>query len=162
MKVFLDTNVIFEYFTIREEYEVVKALFQLLHKMDMALYMSVGSFYTMVFLIDKVLRKESGLKGEIRLQALRDIMERILRTVSVAEHDNDTLLEALNDRRFKDIEDSCQYELAQKTGCQVLITFNIEDFPISEDSPVTIVTPQEFLLKILYSCKEAGEKGRLI
>ena len=83
MKVFLDTNVILEYFTIREEYEVVK-----------------------------------------------------------------TLLEALNDRRFKDIEDSCQYELAQKTGCQVLITFNIEDFPISEDSPVTIVTPQEFLLKI--------------
>ena len=31
MKIFLDTNVILEYFTIREEYETVQQLFERLH-----------------------------------------------------------------------------------------------------------------------------------
>jgi len=49
MKVFLDTNVILEYFTVREEYVTAQRLFERLHRDGDDLYMSVGSFYTIVF-----------------------------------------------------------------------------------------------------------------
>ena len=145
MKVFLDTNVILEYFTVREEYVTAQRLFERLHRDGDDLYMSVGSFYTIVFLTDKVLRKETSLRGESRVKALRDIMERILRTVAVAEHDGDSLLRGVMNAQFKDIEDGCQYELAQKVGCNVLVTFNTSDYPLGEDVPVRVVTPLTFL-----------------
>ena len=34
------------------------------------MYMSVGSFYTMLFLIDKHLRKELGVTGDVRIATL--------------------------------------------------------------------------------------------
>ena len=145
MKVFLDTNVILEYFTVREEYVTVQRLFERLHRDGDDLYMSVGSFYTIVFLTDKVLRKETSLRGASRVKALRDIMERILRTVAVAEHDGESLLRGVMNIQFKDIEDGCQYELAKKTDCDVLVTFNTSDFPLGEDTPVRVVTPLAFL-----------------
>ena len=107
--------------------------------------MSVGSFYTMVFLIDKYLRKELELLGEERISALRQIMTKILQTIRVAEHDNESLLRGVNNIQFKDVEDSCQYELAQKVGCEILLTFNISDFPTGNESPVQVLTPQQYL-----------------
>ena len=145
MKVFLDTNVILEYFTVREEYVTAQRLFERLHRDGDDLYMSVGSFYTIVFLTDKVLRKETSLRGDSRVKALRDIMERILRTVAVAEHDGESLLRGVMNAQFKDIEDGCQYELAQKVGCNVLVTFNTSDYSLGEDVPVRVVTPLTFL-----------------
>ena len=145
MKIFLDTNVILEYFTIREEYETVQQLFERLHSRQDKLYMSVGSFYTMIFVVDKVLKKDTNLRGEIRIQALRNIMERILMTINVAEHDSESLLRGIMDERFKDIEDGCQYELAQKVGCNMLITFNTDDFNIDNNSTVRVLTPRDWL-----------------
>jgi len=149
MRIFLDTNVILEYFTIRERFETVKKLFDCLHKRHDTLFMSVGGFYTMIFIIDKVLKKEVGLRGDTRLRALRDIMERILRTISVAEHDSASLLQGISDTRFKDIEDGCQYELARKTSCESLITFNIDDFDLNENATVQVYHPDEFIEKVI-------------
>lgn len=145
MKVFLDTNVILEYFTVREEFVTVQRLFERFHRDGDDLFMSVGSFYTIVFLTDKVLRKETSLRGVSRINALRNIMERILRTVAVAEHDGDSLLKGVMNTQFKDIEDGCQYELAKKTDCDVLVTFNTSDFPLGDDTPVRVLTPLAFL-----------------
>ncbi len=145
MKIFLDTNVILEYFSMREEYEITQRLFNLLHKRHDELLMSVGGFYTMIFVIDKMLKKDTNLTGESRIQALRDIMERILSTISVAEHDSESLLRGIKDTRFKDIEDACQYELAQKAGCDYLITFNASDFILPDNALVRVASPQDFL-----------------
>lgn len=145
MKIFLDTNVILEYFTVREDYLITQRLFERFHRNEDDLFMSVGSFYTMVFLIDKVLRKETSLRGESRVNALRDILGRVLRTISVAEHDGESLLRGVMNAQFKDIEDGCQFELAQKAGCEILITFNVSDYPSVEDVPVRVVTPFGFL-----------------
>ena len=145
MKVFLDTNVILEYFTVREDYLITQRLFERFHRNGDDLFMSVGSFYTIVFLIDKVLRKETSFRGESRVNALRDILGRVLRTISVTEHDGESLLRGVMNSQFKDIEDGCQYELAQKGGCEILITFNVSDYPSIEDAPVKVVTPYAFL-----------------
>ena len=37
------------------------------------------------------------------------------------------------------------FELAQKAGCEILITFNVSDYPSVENIPVRVVTPLGFL-----------------
>ena len=44
MKVFIDTNVILEYFMHREEYEVAEKLLKELRSRHVQMFMSVGAF----------------------------------------------------------------------------------------------------------------------
>ena len=144
-KIFLDINVILEFFLNREEGKTAEQLFAKLGEQKHVPYMTVGSFYTMIFLVDKFLRKERGLQGEVRLQVLRELMSDILRVITVAGHDNQSLLQGIEDVHYKDIEDSCQYQAAKKAGCELLITFNDTDFPVAEDSAPRVMTPDAFL-----------------
>lgn len=145
MKVFLDTNVILEFFLDREDGKTAGRLFALLQEQRHSLYMTVGSFYTMIFLVDKYLRKERGLQGEVRLQVLRELMSDILRVIKVAGHNNASLLRGISDVEYKDIEDSCQFQAAQKAGCEVLLTFNDIDYRVAEGIVPCVMTPQGFL-----------------
>ena len=145
MKVFLDTNVILEYFLDREDGKTAGQLFALLQEQKHSLFMTVGSFYTMIFLVDKYLRKERELQGEMRLLVLRKLMSDILRVIKVAGHNKSSLLRSISDIQFKDIEDSCQYQAAQRAGCEVLITFNVIDYHVAEGAVPCVMTPQEFL-----------------
>ena len=129
MRIFLDTNVILENFLAREDFKTAHNLFRAMQGQNHELFMSVGSFYTMIFLVDKYLRKVFGLIGDERVKMLRQIMSNILQTVSVAEHDNESLLRGIKNEAFKDVEDGCQYELAMKAGCTLLLTFNSHDYP---------------------------------
>jgi predicted nucleic acid-binding protein len=145
MKVFIDTNIVLEYFMHREKYEVAEKLLKELHKRDAQMLMSVGAFYTIHFIILKYLHKEQGLVGEECLQSLRIILNKILQIFDIAEHDKNSLLQGVSDERYKDIEDSCQYQVAQKVGCEALISFNISDYKESADGQVKIYTPQQFI-----------------
>lgn len=107
--------------------------------------MSVGSFYTMIFLVDKYLRKEMRFSGDVRIVALRQIMSNILKTVQVAEHDNESLLQGVLNQDFLDIEDGCQFELAGKVACDYLLTFNTKDYPVASNCLPRVLTPQAFL-----------------
>ena len=146
MRIFLDTNVILENFLAREDYSTAHALFQTLQGQKHDLCMSVGSFYTMIYLVDKYLRKVIGLTGDNRVTMLRKMMSNILQTVSVAEHDNESLLRGIRNEAIKDVEDGCQYELALKAGCALLLTFNSHDFPSGGN--VTVLTPAEYLEQV--------------
>lgn len=145
MKIFVDTNVILENFLQRENYYVTYRLFDLLKKQEHVLIMSSGSFYTMVFLVDKYLKRERGMSGEVRLMALRQIMSGILKDIRVAAHDNESLLCGLSNPQFKDIEDGCQYELAKKAACELLLTFNTSDYPTNTELGVKVLSPSEYL-----------------
>ena len=145
MNIFIDTNVILENFIIREDFNTAHLLFQRLQQEKHPLYMSVGSFYTMVFLVDKYLKRERGMSGEVRLMALRQIMSGILKDIRVAEHDNESLLCGLNNPQFKDIEDGCQYELAKKAACELLLTFNTSDYPTNTELGVMVLSPSEYI-----------------
>lgn len=145
MKIFVDTNVILEKFLVRESFLVANRLFKLLRQQNHELLMSAGSFYTMIFLVDKYLRKELRIFGDDRIIMLRSIMSDILQTFQVAEHDKDSLLQGIGNNHFKDIEDGCQYELAVKTRCSYLLTFNMSDFPVDAETPIKVLTPMEFI-----------------
>ena len=145
MRIFLDTNVILENFLVREDFKTAHNLFHAMQGQKHELFMSVGSFYTMMFLVDKYLRKVIGLIGDDRVKMLRQIMSNILQTVSVAEHDKESLLRGIKNETFKDVEDGCQYELAKKAGCTLLLTFNSHDFPSDTKGNVKVMTPAEYL-----------------
>lgn len=145
MKVFVDTNVILEYFMHREEYDIAETLFRNSRRDGTQMVLSVGAFYTMHYIILKYLRKEQHLFGNECLLNLRTIMKQILKIFDVAEHDKESLLRGVSDISFSDLEDSCQYRVAEKMGCPYLITFNVKDYPVESDSSVKVLTPQQFL-----------------
>lgn len=140
MKVLVDTNVILDYVLQREHYaEAKQAIVQGIAAKDYFL-MSVGGFYTMLFIVDKYFRKDLQQSRQAAIEQTRDVMRKVLSLFTVAEHDNETLLNGINDVSYNDIEDSCQYQLALKHGCEKLLTFNISDFPFSSSKGVEIVT----------------------
>ena len=145
MKVFVETNVILEYFMHREKFEEAEKLLKELHNRNAQMFMSVGAFYTIHFIILKYLHKEQGLIGEECLHNLRIILNKILQMFDIAEHDKNSLIRGVSDKEYKDIEDSCQYQVAQKLGCEALVSFNISDFPKSTNGQVKIYTPQQFI-----------------
>ena len=150
MNILIDTNVILENFLQRERYDVTHRLFGNIRKQGHAMFISTGSFYTMVFLVDKYLKRECGMTGEMRLVTLRQLMLGILNDFDVAGHDKASLIRSVNNTTFKDIEDGCQFEAAKNADCKLLLTFNISDYPTNVNSSVTVLSPEEYL----DSCKE--------
>lgn len=145
MNIFLDTNVILESTLRREGYEVTRALYERIRHQDGRMFISGGSFYSMIYVVDNFLRKHCRLIGDERINTLRVIMTNILYDLNVIGSDKDDLLQSINDVKFKDIEDSCQYQTAVKAGCDFLITFNIGDYPVDDDAVVRVLTPQQYL-----------------
>lgn len=144
MKVFLDTNIIIEYLIQRERTNLVKQVVNRLVEGDHALYMSVGGFYTLLYVIDKHLNKELGIEKKTRVAFLRNMAQELLKEYHIAEHDNESLMRSINDLRFDDLEDSCQLQVAVSSGCQYLLTFNSKDYPTSGNQ-IEVMTPQQFL-----------------
>lgn len=145
MKVLVDSNVILEVILQREQVDVAKRSLSLLSVGKHEAYLTVGGFYGMLYTVDNYLRKVMELKKPNRIDALRSIMKQVLNKFQVAEHDHDSLLRSIDDKAFFDLEDSCQYQAALKEGCTLLVTFNKNDFNVSDDAPIKVMTPQEFL-----------------
>ena len=103
------------------------------------LMMSVGGFYTMIFVIEKYFRKEMLKDRQEARQLTRNIMRKALKVFNVAEHDAESLLNGIDDTAFIDIEDSCQYQLAKKYGCERLLTFNTSDYPTTVCTDVKVI-----------------------
>lgn len=145
MKVFIDTNVILEYVLQREHYTEAKKVIAHCITAGYTMMISAGGFYTMIFIVDKFFRKEL-LKGREEARELtRVIMRKILDVFSVAEHNGESLILGIDDRTFCDLEDSCQYQLAQKEGCKLLLTFNLSDYPVEQATTLSVMTPQMFI-----------------
>ena len=144
MRVFFDTNVVIEYLIQRERLDVVKRVVNQLHDGSHVLYMSVGGFYTILYVIDKYLNKELHIEKKTRVAFLRNMAQELLTEYHVAEHDNESLLRSINDLRFTDLEDSCQLQAAVSAGCQYLLTFNSKDYPTT-DNLIDVMTPEQFL-----------------
>lgn len=139
MRVLVDTNVILDYVLQREHYaEAKQAIAQGVAAKD-TLLMSVGGFYTMLYVVDKYFRKDLQQSRQAAVEQTRDVMRKVLSLFTVVEHDNGTLLKGIDDVTYHDIEDSCQYQLALKHGCEKLLTFNAGDYPSDSSDGVEVV-----------------------
>ena len=150
-KVFIDTNVILDYILQREHCAEAKAVIRHFITTQTEMLMSVGGFYTMLYIIEKYLRKELHLDTANRTATLRTLLTQILQTFKVAEHDNNSLIQGINTPLYTDLEDSCQYQLAKKTGCELLVTFNDKHFPQTEVAIPKVISPQQFIEDFIQS-----------
>lgn len=144
MKVFLDTNVVLEYLMRREQSDAVEKSIDSLKSAGDDMYISVGGFYSILYVLDNFLRKELEIKNPDRIAAIRVIAGQLLEELHVAEHDNSSLLNGINDELFVDLEDSCQYQAALKAQCKYFLTFNLRHYPI-ESNDIRVLTPNDFV-----------------
>lgn len=142
MKVFVDTNVILDFLFDRDSTQATSTLFEKIENRNLDAYISIGSIYTITYLLEKCFKK-NGLDKESRLSKVRECLKLLLANFRIVPISNRELVEALDNISFDDIEDSFQYQIAVISKCEAFLTQNIKDFP--DNGEIKILTPQEFL-----------------
>lgn len=149
-KVFIDTNVILDHILQREHGAEAKAVVAWLTEKGVQMLMSVDGFYTIHYIIDKYLRQELLLDKTNRIESLRTLLTVILQTFIVAEHDNASLLDGICNPQFSDLEDACQYQLAQRSDCDLFVTLDSKHYPQAENT-LPVITPHQFIETYIYN-----------
>lgn len=148
MKVFYDTNIILEFLLKRKEGDKVRDILLWSHENHVEKFLSSGSFYTLTYLIEKYLKNQGIQDTQNRRHELTCILSGLLQEYKIIGETD--WGKALSDVRFSDLEDSYQYQTAVNAGCNVLLTLNIRDFKQITDSPISIMTPEEFVNKYIH------------
>lgn len=148
MKIFLDTNIFLEYIEERQEVNSVEKILKAIADGEHEGVLSQGSFYTLAFLLERVL-KEKGIHKPFQTEQLRGLMADIQATVQIVGVSHEHLSDALRDTAFTDLEDSFQYRCALEHECDILITINIKDYRYADQSRLQILTPTTFVNKYL-------------
>lgn len=148
MKLFVDTNIFIEYFEKRLQFDSVRLLFNALEDGIHTGYISVGSFYTIAYIVDQGFKRK-GLNKSERIDLVRSVLLQILNLTTVVELNNETLRNSLNNLSFTDLEDGFQYQAALNGECDMLVTLNTKDFKGANPSLIKVVTPQQFVEKYL-------------
>lgn len=91
MNVFLDTNVVMDFLAARGDTTNVRKIFRALDEGLFCAYISVGSFYTITYLLELFL-KGKGISNPERLHMQRDVLESILARMEISIHSKTDLL----------------------------------------------------------------------
>jgi len=131
--VFIDTNVVLDFFLDREPFaDPAATIFSLAVDKDIKAYVSPLTFSDSYYILRKYAAHEKVIK---KLTLLSSI-------VSISKMTRETVLKAL-DSKFKDFEDAMQYYSAEDyDGIDVIITRNPKDF---KHSNLATMTPDGFL-----------------
>jgi predicted nucleic acid-binding protein len=135
MKLFWDTNIMFDFLGERDPFYISAAkIATLADKREVTVVASALSYATISYLLAKY---ESIEKIKDKLRKFNVISE-------ICELDEVIIEKGLNSN-FLDFEDSLQYYSALRTECDIIITRNGKDF---KKSQIPIMTPDEFLKSI--------------
>lgn len=148
MKIFLDTNVILEYLEARSEYLYVKRIFDDIEDAKHEAYISTGSVYTLTYLILSALKRNQIYRPEQIIES-RKILNNITHLIHVIDLKHESIVAAINDEQFSDLEDSYQYRCALEHDCNVLITINTKDYKYTTNNAIRIVSPKQFVESFL-------------
>lgn len=143
MRVYLDTNIVMEYFGHRKLFDSVSAILKASEQKVLEAYISTNSLDTIIYLLGLQL-KDSGIHEPTKRQKITNMLKSILIHLDVVSISKDKLINALNDSRFKDIEDSIQYHCAEENDSDYLITINIKHFKDTNDK-LKIISPTDFV-----------------
>lgn len=148
MKIFLDTNIFLEYLELRKDFSWVSKIFDSIEDQKFDAYMSLGSFYTISYYVERGL-KSLGIHRPELTEQVREGLKNILSLARVISISNEELEHALNNQDILDVEDAFQYQCALSQGCQIIITLNYKDFKNVSNNDIEIITPFDFVKKYL-------------
>lgn len=137
MVVLVDTNVLLNYITNREDQYLTESI-EIVRLCALEKITGYIAFHTLSTLW-YVLRKKSDRE---RRNDLRNICTIFL----IASASQEEILDAIERDSFKDFEDCLQDKCAKEVGAEYIITVNKKDFINSE---IEAVNPAEFLEKII-------------
>lgn len=144
MRIFFDTCTVVDYLCNRTNAQIVEGILTLAREREWKCYISVGSFYTLTYLIELHLKKSRYQVKEERIQKLREILDKILSEFCISDIFAYDLVSAIHDSSFSDLEDSYQYRAALAAGCDFLITINMRDFKDANEENIKILEPSDF------------------
>ena len=132
MNVFLDTNIVIDFYDKRWEFYYPAAIiFDLAHKNKITIFVSAITFVNAFFLLRKSYSHEELYKSMRELSTLCEI----------TRVDSAIIRKCLEEER-KDFEDGVQYESALIKDVDVVVTRNVKDFL---DFANNVQTPTDFL-----------------
>lgn len=135
MKVLIDTNVLLDFYCIRENfYQDAANIFDLACNGKIEIWVSPISFVNFFYITRK------SYTVEQRFEILRGLMQ----ICNIASTDKFVLSEALSNI-VPDFEDMVQYYSARLVSADCIITRNTKDFATVTN--IAVMTPSEFLAK---------------
>ena len=135
MKVLVDTNVIINYLTCRED----KYSEESRQVMDMCTEHKIEGYVAFHSL--SIIWYTSGRMKETE-ETRREWLERVCKILKTASAEHNAIVEAVHNVEFRDFEDNLQDCCAVSVGADYIITVNTKDF---EHSKVKAVTPDELV-----------------
>lgn len=132
-KIFLDSDVVLDYFTNRDPYvNAASELFELNLKGEIVLYLSAVSINNIYYITRKFLGHKKSIEA----------VETLVEMTEIVGTSKNELIHALKSG-FSDFEDSIQYASALTIeGIDLIITRNIKDY---RHSDLAVMTPDSFL-----------------
>lgn len=132
MKLFVDTNVLFDVLARRDPfYDDSAAVWSLVERGAIGGFVSAISFNNVYYVMRRMVDGRSATEA---VRILRDVFQ-------IVSLDAQVMNQAI-DSRMRDFEDAIQYVSAIRAGADVLVTRNVEDFPRDD---LAVLTPAEFL-----------------
>ena len=133
MDILIDTNVIINYLTNRED-PFTDSSRKLMDLCSMGVVKGYIAFHTLSTIWYLLRRRPDAER--------RYLLRNICNFLTVASATQNQVIQALENRDFHDFEDCLQDKCAQNAGAEYLVTCNIKDF---QNAETRIVTPLEML-----------------
>lgn len=132
-KIFIDSDVVIDFFTDREPHvNPASEIFELNEQGNLKLYLSAVSINNIYYIVRRFL----GHKKTI------DVIETLTEMTEIVGTSKAEIIQALKND-FSDFEDSVQYSSALSViGLDAIITRNIKDY---RNSSIAVMTPVDFL-----------------
>lgn len=132
MKVFLDTNIILDFYdSSRGHYMPSAIIFDLALKQKLDIYICAQSFITAFYILRKVYDKDELYRSMRALYSL-------CKVTSV----DASIIEKALDQEGRDFEDTCQYYSFECSDADIILTRDRKGF---EDFDVRHISAEEFL-----------------
>ena len=135
MVIFLDTNIVIDYFSERPQSEIAKHIMERCVELNFAVCFSsttvVNCFYIM--------------RKEFSVAEIKDLFFNLFTFADIVGTSRENIIRSLHNSSFTDFEDCVQSGCADEVHADYIITRNAKDFAASK---VTALSPEDFLSKM--------------
>ena len=133
MNVFLDTNILIDFLSKRNDYQDALHILRLSVLTDTKLFVSDLTIANCRYILRK----------DYPLEKFYDSISRLRNSINISQIGSHAVDRALI-LRANDFEDALQYFSALQSGADCIVTRNVKDFAFSE---IEVLTPSDFLAK---------------